>query len=91
MIGDLDVAVGRDHKHDARLQGLMVGHGAHRQRAAARQDLAQVAGVRGVEVLGDHDGSGEITRQRRHERGEGVDAARRCPDHHKLVECVRLR
>jgi hypothetical protein len=76
MIVNLDMAVGGHHVDDARLERLAVGDGAHGQRGAARQDVAQVALSAGIEVLGDHNGRGQIARQRGHQGGERIYAAR---------------
>ena len=76
MIGDLDMAIGRHDEHGPRLEALGFVHGAHRQGAAAGENLTQAAGATRVEVLGDDDRRREIGRQRRYQRGQRLDAAR---------------
>jgi hypothetical protein len=50
-VGDADVAAGRYYEDHARLEGCVIRDGAHGQRTAAREDLLEVAGTLGVEML----------------------------------------
>jgi len=61
-IRNLDVPIGRHDEHNARFQGLTRGDRAHGERAVPRQDVAEMAGMRGAEVLCQHDRSGEAGR-----------------------------
>lgn len=82
-VHNLHVLIGRDDEHDAGLQGLTPGDRAHGQRAAPRQDIAEVTGVLRAEVLGQHDRGGKGGGQRRHERGERLDTPGGRTNHHE--------
>ena len=87
-VGDVDVMVGGYHEYHARLQRLVFGHGAHGQRAPAREDILQVADPAGLEVLGYDDGSRKIFGQGGDQLREGFHASGGATDNHQVRERV---
>ncbi len=76
-VADLHEPVRGDDEDHAVLQRLSLLDHSDRQRGVTSEDLVQMAGAAGVEMLRDHDRRGEVGRQARHHAGERLDAARR--------------
>ena len=76
-MADLHEPVRRNDEDHAVLQGLPLLDHSDGQRRVAGEDLVQMAGAAGVEMLRDHDRRREVGRQARHDARERLDAARR--------------
>ena len=69
--------VRRDHEDHAVLEGLSLLDHSDGQRGVAGENLVQVTGPAGIQMLGNHDRRGEVDRQARDHARERLDAARR--------------
>jgi hypothetical protein len=88
VIDDLRVAVRWDDIDCSRRQEFRraLGQGAHRQRTLAREDVGEMAGPVGAEVLAEHERRWEFWRQCRFEQRERLDPARRGADDDEVIE-----
>ena len=77
---DDHVAVGRDDVDAVRLYPRPIPDLRDRHRGAPGKDRRQLAGVRGRQVLHEHEGHAGIDRQRAQHLGEGLEPAGRGAD-----------
>src|SRR5215217_3659411 len=91
MVGDFDVAIGGNDIDDAGLEWLIPTDRAYRQHAAVGKDLAQVALVARIEVLGDDDRRRKVAGEGGHKGEQRVDTARRRTDDYQARKGFALR
>ena len=63
MLGDFDMPICRHDVHYSGQQRFLIHDRADGHGAVSGQNLAEMTGIRGIKMLGQHDGRREIGRQ----------------------------
>src|SRR5262245_38620395 len=80
MIGDLDVPIGGYEVDDSVAEGDRALDGLDGEWAVPAQDLLEMAGARGIQVLSDDDRGREVCFKTGGQPDKRVDAASGCAD-----------